>query len=84
MKIEFMSNLPPIGDSVAKMASEGGQLLADIISTYGFFAFCLAFVGFCLIVPVRMYEKYYHVADDEAETNVELTLDTHEASNSAA
>ena len=59
MKIEIMSNLPPVGESAAKMASEGGLLLADLLGQYGFFACCIVFVGFCLLVPVRIYENYY-------------------------
>jgi len=65
MKAEILSNLPPIGESLAKLASDGGQLFADKIGLFGFFAFCLLFVGACLVVPVLLYEKYYHVADDE-------------------
>lgn len=64
MTMQFLSNLPRIGESIAKVASEGGQLVADFISLYGFFAFCLILVGSCLIVPARMYEKYYAVPDD--------------------
>lgn len=82
MKMEFMSNLPPIGESVAKMASEGGQLIADLISVYGFFTFCIALVGFCLIVPVRIYEKYYNIKDDES--TVEINLEKQEANDPAA
>ena len=82
MKFEFMSNLPPVGESVAKLASKGGQLIADLISAYGFFAFCLLFVGCCLIGPVHIYEKYYKIADDEAA--VEPTFDKREVSDPAA
>jgi hypothetical protein len=82
MKMEFMSNLPPIGESVAKLASKGGQLIADMIGAYGFFAFCLVFVGLCLIAPVHIYEKYYKIADDES--TVDINLDIREASDSAA
>jgi len=71
MQIPFMSNLPPVGESVAKLAAEGGQLVADFISMYGFFAFCLILVGTCLMVPVHLYEKYYKVADDEAVVEVD-------------
>ncbi|MFB9278428.1 hypothetical protein [Cohnella cellulosilytica] len=63
MSISFLSNLPPVGESVAKLASEGSQLVADFISMYGFFAFCLALVLTCLLVPPHIYEKYYKVAD---------------------
>ncbi|MFD0674916.1 hypothetical protein [Cohnella sp. GCM10027633] len=73
MTMQFLSNLPQIGESIAKVASEGGQLIADFISLYGFFAFCLVFVGFCLVIPVRIYEKYYSVADDEADHPVALS-----------
>ncbi|RKP57962.1 hypothetical protein D7Z26_00135 [Cohnella endophytica] len=82
MKIELLSNLPPIGESVAKLASKGGQLIVDIMSVYGFFALCLAFVGFFLMVPVRIYEKYYYVVDDE--TIVELNQDKQNSTNPAA
>ncbi|QMV40048.1 hypothetical protein [Cohnella cholangitidis] len=82
MNMHFMSNLPPIGESVAKLASEGGQLISDMISVYGFFAFCLLLVGCCLMVPVHMYEKYYKVADDESP--VELNHDHREATGPAA
>jgi hypothetical protein len=64
MQIQFLSNLPPIGESIAKVASKGGQLIVDNISLYGFFAFCLLFVGCCLMIPTHMYEKYYKVQDD--------------------
>ena len=85
MKNEFLTNLPPIGESVAKMASDGGQLLADILSIYGFFAICLLFVGFALIVPVRIYEKYYHVADDVSTIGYNLDKnEQQEANNQAA
>ncbi|MFC5406415.1 hypothetical protein [Cohnella soli] len=87
MNMEFLSNLPNIGHSVAKMAAEGGQLIADKMSIYGFFAFCLLLVGICLMVPVHLYEKYYKVADDEPI--VDVTLDTapelpHKVGDSAA
>lgn len=55
--IAFLSNLPPTGESIAKVASKGGQLIADFISVYAFLVFCLLFVGCCLIVPVIIYEK---------------------------
>lgn len=66
MNIQLLSNLPAIGESVAKVASEGGQLIADYISLYGFFAFCLLLVGSCLMIPVHIFEKYYAVPDDVA------------------
>ena len=66
MNVQWLSNLPPIGESIPKVAAKGGQLIADFISAYGFFAFCLVLVGVSLMVPVHMYEKYYKVADDEA------------------
>lgn len=65
MNIQWLSNLPPIGESIPKVAAKGGQLIADFISAYGFLAFCLLLVGVCLMVPVHIYEKYYKVADDE-------------------
>lgn len=65
MAMELLSSLPLAVESIPKMTAEGGQLIADLISVYGFFAFCLVFVGFCLIAPALMYEKYYRVADDE-------------------
>lgn len=71
MKSEFLSNLPPIGESAAKVASEGGQLTADIISIFGFFFVILIFVGAFLMVPVHMYEKYYKQADDETTLQAE-------------
>jgi len=75
----FMSNLPPIGESVAKLASKGSQLMLDQISVFGFFAFCLLFVGFSLISPV-LFEKYFHVADDEPS---EIDLEQQEANSVA-
>lgn len=74
MNMMFLSNLPPVHGSVAKLASKGGQLIMDFISAYGFLAFCLIFVGACLIVPGLLYEKYYKVGDDETtvENNDEL------------
>jgi len=83
MSMQFLSNLPPVGESVAKMASEGGQLVADFMSTYGFFTFCIILVGFCLLVPVRVYEKYYHVADDEPVAD-DISNDEPKPSGSAA
>ncbi|WP_239617814.1 hypothetical protein [Cohnella mopanensis] len=82
MNMEFMSNLPPVGESVPKLASEGGQLIADMIGSYGFFAFCLVSVGLCLIAPVHIYEKYYKIADDESI--VDINLDKRKASEPAA
>ncbi|QJD83287.1 hypothetical protein [Cohnella herbarum] len=82
MKIEMMSNLPPTGESVAKLASEGNQLIIDISSISGFFAFCLVFVGLCLIVPVIIYEKYYKIADDEPAS--EINQENREATDQAA
>ena len=65
MNIQWLSNLPPIGDSVPKVAAQGGQLIADLIGSYGFLAFCLLLVGAGLMIPVRIYEKYYKAVDDE-------------------
>lgn len=65
MMMEAAMNLLSVGHSVAKTAAEGGQLIADKISVYGFFAFCLVFVGFCLMVPAHLYEKYFKTSDDE-------------------
>ncbi|OXS59798.1 hypothetical protein B1A99_09660 [Cohnella sp. CIP 111063] len=79
MSIPFLSNLPPVGESVAKLAAEGGQLAADYISVYGFFAFCLVLVLFCLTVPAHMYEKHYKVGDDApVEPAVELNVNSHQ------
>lgn len=66
MRTELASNLLSVGNSVAKVAAEGGQLIADKLSVYGFFAFCLIFVGACLIAPAHLYEKYYKEHDDSA------------------
>ncbi|WP_372633681.1 hypothetical protein [Cohnella sp.] len=79
MSIQFLSNLPPVGESVAKLAAEGGQLVSDYISVYGFFAFCLALVLFCLIVPAHMYEKHYKIGDDApVEPAAELNVNPHQ------
>lgn len=64
MNVHLLSNLPPLGESIAKTASKGGQLINDIVSVSAFFAFCLVLVGLCLIVPNHLYEKYFKVADD--------------------
>ena len=64
MHTVLISNLLSAGGSVAKVASEGAQLILDKLSVYGFFAFCLLFVGFCLMAPVHIYEKYYKTGDD--------------------
>ncbi|THF80299.1 hypothetical protein [Cohnella fermenti] len=64
--MELMSNLLSIGQSAAKVAATGGQLIADKLSIFGFFAVCLVFVGGFLIVPNLVYEKYYKVEDDKA------------------
>jgi len=65
MALQFLSNLPPVGESVAKLASEGGLLISDKFGVYGFFALCLVFVGACLLVPPMIHEKYYKTGDDE-------------------
>lgn len=70
MNIHLLSNLPPIGESIPKTASHGGQLINDIVSVSGFFAFCLILVGLFLIVPNHLYEKYYKVADDAPDAEV--------------
>ncbi|XID94892.1 hypothetical protein ACF3MZ_10410 [Paenibacillaceae bacterium WGS1546] len=72
MNIGLLTNKPPIGESVAKVASDGGQLVADIVSVGGFFAFCLVFVGFCLMAPPHIYEKYYKIEDEEPTPEVNL------------
>ncbi|GIO12345.1 hypothetical protein J19TS2_19000 [Cohnella xylanilytica] len=59
-----------ISESVAKTAAVGGQLFADKLSVFGFFAFCLLFVGFCLIAPAHLYEKYYKKVDDAPDATV--------------
>jgi len=72
MSIGFLTNLPPIGESVAKLASEGSQLTVDLISVSGFFAFCLLFVAGCLMLPPMIYEKYFKVEDDEPAEDLRL------------
>ncbi|MBB6635045.1 hypothetical protein [Cohnella thailandensis] len=62
MKLELLS----IGQSAAKVAAEGGQLIVDKLSIYGFFAFCLIFVACSLIAPALIYEKYFKAGDDPA------------------
>ncbi len=78
MSIQFLTNLPPVGESVAKLSSEGGQLVADFVSMYGFFAFCLALVLCCLLLPPYVYEKYYKIADGDPveETHVDQRKST--------
>lgn len=75
----FLSNLPPVGGSVAKLASEGGQLFLDKFGVIAVFALCLLFVGFSLISPV-LFEKYIHVADDEPS---EVIIEKQEADSAA-
>ncbi|MFC4600770.1 hypothetical protein [Cohnella hongkongensis] len=72
MNVPLLSNLPPVGESVAKLASGGGQGIVDLISIYGFFIFCLAFVSFCLLVPFQIYEKRYKIEDDEPTVGLDL------------
>lgn len=72
MNIQFLSNLPPVGESIPKVASEGGQLIADLIGSYGVFALCLLFVGAGLMIPVHIYEKYYKVVDDAPNAEAEV------------
>ncbi|BBI31187.1 hypothetical protein [Cohnella abietis] len=67
----FLSNMRPIGESVAKVASAGGQLNADFMSVFAFFVVILIFVGVFLMVPVHMYEKYYKQVDDETTVHSE-------------
>lgn len=73
MNVSLLSNLPPLGESIAKTASKGGQLINDIVGVSAFFAFCLLLVGACLIVPNHLYEKYFKVADDRPDAEAPAT-----------
>ncbi|CAM4052105.1 hypothetical protein COLU111180_20935 [Cohnella lubricantis] len=73
-------NLLAAGGSTAKVAAEGSQLILDKASIFGFLAFCVLFVGFCLLAPAHIYEKYYKTGDD-AEPAPEIAADQRRAAS---